>query len=574
MSSSAGSTLPSPPAKAISMRLNREAFAYLEELTEKSALHGQAQPKLSVCFGDTPAIIIEGRTFPFTMTKDTAYTQIYKRRSADSLTSVSEVSHKANMTPMLSSDYKSRVKARAEEAEREKKSRKIALIDNPLGPSSNMKNSRPLNSNSKRSNGSPTTGAMHSPVIVSSPGNDVTRAPSISSSLRERVIQLLALKSFKLSLLANMVKASEKDLMRMIRKVATSTGDTWTLKPDIYKEIKIWDWNRYDTKEKEEVANNARRAFDTLKLPMSAPERLRLEKPAPPIRAPKPKPAASPNMNAMLHSDEQDGDSTTHKLKEDGKKTKKKKKTSATSASRKSTKATSKAISVTSKALTTSSETSPSHLKPSVITPPSNKALSPLKPTPSSHDRHGGKSPLAGKHTHTGTSATPSIQDTLPDNAITKRRSDDEISSLRYKIPKRSELSKHSLSRSDSEESTESYANVVGKIPRVTTLEEYNDLESSFRSHYREYKQLNDELNQQRSFLEAIEAVEAEHPKSLGYKDVKVKFEQSTHLGEDKWYALMTMSERYVSLHAKLVAMKDEIWRAFREDSLGSENGL
>ena len=123
-------------------------------------------------------------------------------------------------------------------------------------------------------------------------------------------------------------------------------------------------------------------------------------------------------------------------------------------------------------------------------------------------------------------------------------------------------------------ESTESYANVVEKVPRVTTLEEYSDLESSFRSHYREYKQLNDELNQQRSFLEAIEAVEAEHPKSLGYKDVKTKFEQSTHLGEDKWYALMTMSERYVSLHAKLVAMKDEIWRAFREDNLVSENGL
>lgn len=39
------------------MRLNREAFAYLEELTEKSVLHGQAQPKLSVCFGDTPVSI-------------------------------------------------------------------------------------------------------------------------------------------------------------------------------------------------------------------------------------------------------------------------------------------------------------------------------------------------------------------------------------------------------------------------------------------------------------------------------------------------------------------------------------
>jgi hypothetical protein len=153
------------------------------------------------------------------MTKDTAYTQIYKRRSASILTTVSDVSHKANMIPMLSSDYKSRVKARAEEAEREKKSRKIALIDDPMGPSSNIKSSRASNSTTKRTNGSPTTGAIHSPVIVSSPGNDVSKTSTISSSLRERVIQLLALKSFKMSLLANMVKASEKDLMRMIRKV-------------------------------------------------------------------------------------------------------------------------------------------------------------------------------------------------------------------------------------------------------------------------------------------------------------------------------------------------------------------
>lgn len=157
------------------------------------------------------------------MAKDTANTQIYKRRSATSLETVSEVSHKANMTPMLSSDYKSRVKARAEEAEREKKSRKIALIDDPMAASSKMKTSRPATTTTKRTNSSPTTSAIHSPVIVSSPGNDASRttvsATSISSTLRERVIQLLALKSFKLSLLASMVKASEKDLLHMIRKV-------------------------------------------------------------------------------------------------------------------------------------------------------------------------------------------------------------------------------------------------------------------------------------------------------------------------------------------------------------------
>jgi hypothetical protein len=126
-------------------------------------------------------------------------------------------------------------------------------------------------------------------------------------------------------------------------------------------------------------------------------------------------------------------------------------------------------------------------------------------------------------------------------------------------------------------ESTESYSNAVETVPRITTLEEYHDLESNFRTHYREYKQLSDELNQQRFFLEAIEAVEVDHPTNLAYRDVKAKFEQISNSDEDKWYNLITMSERYVTLHTKLVAMKNEIWRAFREDNLVNdinENGL
>jgi hypothetical protein len=106
------------------------------------------------------------------------------------------------------------------------------------------------------------------------------------------------------------------------------------------------------------------------------------------------------------------------------------------------------------------------------------------------------------------------------------------------------------------------------------------DLETRFRNHYREYKQLGDDLNHQRKFVEAIEAAEADKSagiSSIEYKDVKSKFEQSNGASEDKWHNLMTMSERYVALHAELVAMKDEIWRAFREDNIVNEidqNGI
>jgi hypothetical protein len=39
------------------MRLNREALAYLGDLTEKLGTNGQAQPKLSIRFGENPVSI-------------------------------------------------------------------------------------------------------------------------------------------------------------------------------------------------------------------------------------------------------------------------------------------------------------------------------------------------------------------------------------------------------------------------------------------------------------------------------------------------------------------------------------
>lgn len=343
---------------------------------------------------------------------------------------------------------------------------------------------------------------------------------------------------------------------------------------------------------------------------MTAAERLRLEKPIPLARPPKPKAAAaSPLPSTANHTDEQDGNTATQKSSEDAKVTKKKKKSSTTTAARNTSKSGSKSSSTTGNAAkaptSTSAETSPTHLKAAVITPPSLSSTKPTSPSPLktlsfNHDRHGGKSPLAHKPNNIGSSPAPSLNDS--EHVMAKRRSDEDMSSMRYKIPKRSDLVKQPLSRSDSEgkynsseyappysnelmvatfpDSTESYNHIDEKVPRITTLEEYVDLESRFRSKYREYKQLSDELNQQGTFLEAIEAVEAEHSSGLtaiAYKEVKSKFEQYTNAGDDKWYNLMTMSERYVSLHAELIALKNEIWRAFREDKLVNdinENGL
>lgn len=123
-------------------------------------------------------------------------------------------------------------------------------------------------------------------------------------------------------------------------------------------------------------------------------------------------------------------------------------------------------------------------------------------------------------------------------------------------------------------ESTASYTQSSEKIPKITSVQEYAELETRFRNHYREYKQLGNNLNRQRKFVEAIEAAEADKSAgiaSIEYKDVKTKFEQANGASEDKWQNLISMSERYVALHAELVAMKDEMWRAFREDKIVNE---
>jgi hypothetical protein len=173
-------------------------------------------------------------------------------------------------------------------------------------------------------------------------------------------------------------------------------------------------------------------------VPLTAPERLRLDKPNPPVRPPKAKPVSSPLITTTSATD--DSESAIHKTSEEGKAAKKKKKTSGTNTSRKT--ATKSAV---------PAEPSPSHLKATVLTPPSHSSNkisspSPLK-TSATHDRYGGKSPLANKHNNTIASASHDASEHSP----RKRRSDEETNSTRYKIPKRSELSKLPSSRSDSE---------------------------------------------------------------------------------------------------------------------------
>ncbi|KAF8927325.1 hypothetical protein BGZ58_010475 [Dissophora ornata] len=80
---------------------------------------------------------------------------------------------------------------------------------------------------------------------------------------------------FKLSeeVLEEILNGNESIQLDMNQAVATLTGGRYVLKPETYKEVKIYDWKSYSAKEREIVVKNANLAFDKLGLGPDAPER-------------------------------------------------------------------------------------------------------------------------------------------------------------------------------------------------------------------------------------------------------------------------------------------------------------
>ncbi|KAI9300212.1 hypothetical protein BJ944DRAFT_244409, partial [Cunninghamella echinulata] len=78
--------------------------------------------------------------------------------------------------------------------------------------------------------------------------------------------------------------------------VAVNKNSNWCLRPEIFKEIRIWDWNRYDDKERAIVRKKAEEAYNYLNYPRNAPERNNLIQRKPHRGSPKliPPPSQTP----------------------------------------------------------------------------------------------------------------------------------------------------------------------------------------------------------------------------------------------------------------------------------------
>ncbi|KAF9395220.1 hypothetical protein BGX21_010021 [Mortierella sp. AD011] len=93
--------------------------------------------------------------------------------------------------------------------------------------------------------------------------------------LKTRVVQLLALhqRGVEEKDLTKLLRVRIEDLQSILPIIANYSGGRYVLKPETYKEVKIYDWKNYSAKERDIVVNNASAAFDRLGLSPDAPER-------------------------------------------------------------------------------------------------------------------------------------------------------------------------------------------------------------------------------------------------------------------------------------------------------------
>ncbi|CAO3589787.1 unnamed protein product [Absidia cylindrospora] len=282
--------------QVFSVRLNRDAYNMIMQQPQSMRLE----------LGDSSLFMfIDDRPFDLNLQREQSTLQVYEknqqtRQDGDHrIQYVGDITHAGHMKQVLSKEDKKRVRSRTEQIEKEKNARRIELLDVPSIPtptkihgnitptatfSPAKRNSLLSPSTTKNTSLSPSsknitsTALSSSPVSLASGGLDGSSRleGAALQSLRERLIHLLALDPRPTDQLTQMLKVASVDLLPLLKKVAVFTNSIWCLRPETFKEIRIWEWTRYDDKERATVCRKAEEAYDFLKLPRNAPERTNL----------------------------------------------------------------------------------------------------------------------------------------------------------------------------------------------------------------------------------------------------------------------------------------------------------
>ncbi|CAO3594662.1 unnamed protein product [Absidia cylindrospora] len=312
--------------QAFSVRLNRDAYNMI-----------LLQPRaMRIEIGDSSSVMVIGeRPFELNLRRELSTVQVYKKIQQTSMDDdnriryVGDVTHTVHMKQILSEDDKKRARSRTEQVEKEKNAKRIELLDVPSIPTptkmygntnttptaplkaSPTKRNNLLSPSTKNHSSSPSSKYISSTKITSSSspapqgGYGITDNGGTSrlegaalANLRERLIHLLALDPRPTDQLIQMLKVAAVDLSPLLKKVAVFTNSAWCLRPEVFKEIRIWEWTRYDDKERASVRKKAEDAYDFLKLPRNAPERANLLQRKP--RRPSPKLIPPPSQHTPI----------------------------------------------------------------------------------------------------------------------------------------------------------------------------------------------------------------------------------------------------------------------------------
>ncbi|KAI7879542.1 uncharacterized protein EV154DRAFT_52282 [Mucor mucedo] len=147
-------------------------------------------------------------------------------------------------------------------------------------PSSTLKtnNSSNNNNNTKKANIPPPPRRSVTPQNTPRPSSNNPHLEKLS----DRVIQLLAIKPYQITTMAKALETTSWDIKRIVDDVGICIPDQssqkkkYCLKPQLYKNVRIWDWPLYTETEKDTVYANAKEAYDILQLPPDAIERANL----------------------------------------------------------------------------------------------------------------------------------------------------------------------------------------------------------------------------------------------------------------------------------------------------------
>ncbi|KAF9345722.1 hypothetical protein BGX26_002806, partial [Mortierella sp. AD094] len=392
--------------------------------------------------------------------------------------------------------------------------------------------------------------------------------------------------------LTKMLKVRIEDLQSILPIVANYSGGRYVLKPETYKEVKIYDWKNYSAKERDIVVNNASAAFDRLGLSSDAPERdillpEKIKRASPPLVAEGYHVVGNmETTNSKWRSGGGGGGSESEgldngRMSSSGSSLLKPPTQKKTSAKKSPGTVTSKAKKTTSSSKKAAAaailDTVPNHSTRGATTPSSS-----LKPTLGGTPAVGIGSPIiAGRRSSiNGNGVVPAVKR----NSETKKTGNKETGGVGngYKIPKVG--SGATLPRKPH--------SPIFTVPSITTQAEYEEISRQFMTKYKEMKDLKTQIDKKK---ELFDQLGADLERAMGTeREAELKRKIQDAFGEDVVdrkvlrrtgeprngvsaeraalamaeqnqshnLSVRSMAERYKNLHHEVDIMKRALWEA------------